>query len=50
MVCASAGTSGTFDMKIFHVLFHVVLQKYASKTVNFLFVSIEIFTTELIGA
>ena len=36
-------------MKIFHVLFHVVLQKYASKTVIFLFVSIEIFTTELIG-
>ena len=27
----------------------MVLQKYASKTVIFLFVSIEIFTTELIG-
>ena len=36
-------------MKIFHVIFHVVLQKYAFKTVIFLFVSIEIFTTELIG-
>ena len=32
------------------MIFHVVLQKYASKTVNILFVSIVIFTTELIGA
>ena len=37
-------------LRFFHLIFHVVLKKYASKTVFFLFVSIGIFTTELIGA